>query len=654
MDLAIQLNLTQPKGLDAVAAESAFSDDTSAFAEVLQRELAAEDDGTVNLDAPAGVQIGDIKAAGNALGVDGWLAGAPQQAAIEQLAIEQLAAELSAEDARLAASSDSELSSNVQELGQEVAAAGLAGRLIDATVLKAELPVEPGQGASQMRLNQWAGSGADSSGNDGGETAGLSAADELAFTDPQTGKRYQALAEFAHAMQSAGDSSESGTNQSKPHLFDLIGRARDFKPSALEQLSQSHVKADVVQDAALAQSAATDVAKALISSEALAAESNAALSGKVAASPLDGVAVAGKPAAGQQLAVTVAVPTAEHPTLADDSADLNVALDSTAALQENGDSNVLANLPQAGLKKVDSQGAQAPQRMLSAGMQPAGSSVDNAVDTTTGTGNVSEAEARLIMPQLADMAVSEPATKKTTSFAEHMRAVNQQLKLQSESPAQQQASADPQQKGQDQASQQQAMLPGVPQSSPVVAGTAASQTTFANALHTEQQTTNSTTALTHGHSTGSSNVTAAMSRPATDFSAPVQLYEQQAAAQLKDKVVYQLTNKIQSAEIRLNPEDLGSVQIKLNLQQDQLNLQFTVSQPHAKEALEQQMPRLRELLEQQGLALGQSHVEQRSSQQQEQSRQFAGNSTGQNGQDSELPGPAAKVQVSDRLVDYYA
>ncbi len=125
-------------------------------------------------------------------------------------------------------------------------------------------------------------------------------------------------------------------------------------------------------------------------------------------------------------------------------------------------------------------------------------------------------------------------------------------------------------------------------------------------------------ALTTQHSTAASQ-TAALKTAEAQLPT-LYLQEPQAAAQLKDRVMYQVQQKIQTAEIRLAPEELGSVQIKVNLQQDQLSVQFVVQQAQAKEALEQQMPRLKELLQQQGVELTDSQVSQQQQQQQQQSQ----------------------------------
>src|SRR5690606_2804751 len=140
------------------------------------------------------------------------------------------------------------------------------------------------------------------------------------------------------------------------------------------------------------------------------------------------------------------------------------------------------------------------------------------------------------------------------------------------------------------------------------------------------------------------------------------MLHQDAPEQLRERVNLMLRQNIQIAEIRLDPAGLGKMQIKIDIQQDQASVQFVVQQSQAKEALEQHMPRLREMLQQQGIALNDSNVQQQTQQQQE--RQFEqrdnNSTTTQHGDDSagDINQPDAVVQVatsiSDRLVDYYA
>lgn len=141
------------------------------------------------------------------------------------------------------------------------------------------------------------------------------------------------------------------------------------------------------------------------------------------------------------------------------------------------------------------------------------------------------------------------------------------------------------------------------------------------------------------------------------LSANLSLQEPSAAIQLKDRVMYQLNQKIQTAEVKITPEDLGTVQIKVNLQQEQLSVQFVVQQANAKELLEQQMPKLKELLQQQGLQLSESQVEQRQANERRQNHDEKSGQRGYQGRfegEAELAPAAVLAKPSDRMVDYYA
>lgn len=252
----------------------------------------------------------------------------------------------------------------------------------------------------------------------------------------------------------------------------------------------------------------------------------------------------------------------------------------------------------------------------------------------------------------ATSAVSTGAEKAPASnaFAEHMKSVNQ-------AQQQQQQSGSEQQPGQGQAKAPVEAMLTQPTTQP-----AATVTNFVQQLQQLQQpaeTAGSSTpvapSVSHSAATHSSHHALATARP-TDlpaWQAPLALTEPAAAQQLKDRVMVQIQQKLQTAEVQLHPEDLGSMQIKLNLQQDQLSVQFVVQQSVAKEALEQQMPKLRELLEQQGIALSEGQVEQRQSgSQQEQRQARSGQSAGD---ESDLKvTQSVQMKVSDRMVDFYA
>jgi flagellar hook-length control protein FliK len=137
------------------------------------------------------------------------------------------------------------------------------------------------------------------------------------------------------------------------------------------------------------------------------------------------------------------------------------------------------------------------------------------------------------------------------------------------------------------------------------------------------------------------------------------LIQPEASNQLKDKMLLMVKDKVHTAEIRLDPSELGSMQIKINLQQDQMSVQFMVQQGNAKELMEQQMPKLRELLQQQGIELSQGSVQQQSqsSSGQEGGRRNAGGpgiAATLDGSNEVTDSSLIPARTSDRVVDYYA
>lgn len=157
---------------------------------------------------------------------------------------------------------------------------------------------------------------------------------------------------------------------------------------------------------------------------------------------------------------------------------------------------------------------------------------------------------------------------------------------------------------------------------------------------------------------------------------PLQLSQNQeeAANALSEKVNMMMSKNLKYVDIRLDPPELGRMQIKLSMNQDQASVQFTVLNQSTREVIEQSLPRLREMMQQQGLQLAQSSVQQQDAG--SNSRQeFAGDHAQQNHSqgertnhkkegffdnqsDKELENNMInhkfKISSSDDGVDYYA
>ncbi|WP_429085315.1 flagellar hook-length control protein FliK [Aeromonas veronii] len=117
----------------------------------------------------------------------------------------------------------------------------------------------------------------------------------------------------------------------------------------------------------------------------------------------------------------------------------------------------------------------------------------------------------------------------------------------------------------------------------------------------------------------------------------LKLASQEAPAELHQKVNVMLAEKLQQAEIQLDPIGLGKMKIQIQMGADsQANVHFVVQHGQTREMLEQAMPRLRDMLAGLGIQLGQTQVQQQSQQQQQQG-QPTFNEQGQQGQSSGQP-----------------
>jgi flagellar hook-length control protein FliK len=94
---------------------------------------------------------------------------------------------------------------------------------------------------------------------------------------------------------------------------------------------------------------------------------------------------------------------------------------------------------------------------------------------------------------------------------------------------------------------------------------------------------------------------------------PVQVKSDLAADQMAERVQMMMSKNLKNIDIRLDPPELGRMQIRMNMSGDVANVQITVSNPAARELIEQTIPRLREMLAQSGVALADTSVQQQSS-----------------------------------------
>ncbi len=77
---------------------------------------------------------------------------------------------------------------------------------------------------------------------------------------------------------------------------------------------------------------------------------------------------------------------------------------------------------------------------------------------------------------------------------------------------------------------------------------------------------------------------------------------------LGEKIVWMASGKQQSASLILNPPNLGPLHIVLNVSSDQATANFFAAQPEVRQAIEAALPRLREMMGEAGIQLGQANV----------------------------------------------
>ena len=112
---------------------------------------------------------------------------------------------------------------------------------------------------------------------------------------------------------------------------------------------------------------------------------------------------------------------------------------------------------------------------------------------------------------------------------------------------------------------------------------------------------------------------------------------------LDQQVMLMLNRGAQEARIRLHPQELGQLDIRLSMGGDRVDLNFSVQHAAVAGALQQHMSQLTQMLADQGLSLGQASVSHDQAQ--------SGNSTGQNAQSNGRNGafamnPDAEIEIN--------
>jgi len=132
-------------------------------------------------------------------------------------------------------------------------------------------------------------------------------------------------------------------------------------------------------------------------------------------------------------------------------------------------------------------------------------------------------------------------------------------------------------------------------------------------------------------------------------------------AEFGKRIQMLMKNNIQQAEIRLDPPELGRIQIRINMNQEHANVSFSALHSNVREAIESNMSRLRDMLGESGLQLGDADVnpqfQEQSDKRADDQHQFT-LATPSSDEVDEFQGremPASVIQKSvDGLIDYFA
>lgn len=120
----------------------------------------------------------------------------------------------------------------------------------------------------------------------------------------------------------------------------------------------------------------------------------------------------------------------------------------------------------------------------------------------------------------------------------------------------------------------------------------ATQATILQAAQAPAQTSNETTSAT-------AQLTQSIDTP---------VREPAWGERIGERVLLMASNRLQSAEIRLTPAELGPLRVRVSVDDGAANVTFHAQHAVTREAIEQALPRLRELLAENGLMLNQTSI----------------------------------------------
>lgn len=140
-------------------------------------------------------------------------------------------------------------------------------------------------------------------------------------------------------------------------------------------------------------------------------------------------------------------------------------------------------------------------------------------------------------------------------------------------------------------------------------------------------------------------------QPNSEFTQGLNL-KREFAPNLAMRIQWMFNQALKGAEILMDPPEMGPLSVKVQQINGETNILFHVSNPQTKDALDENLPRLKEMLLEQGINLGDAQVNQQKGNQQESSQQHANDSNESEFAESSME--TVQVIESDRVVDVYS
>ena len=153
---------------------------------------------------------------------------------------------------------------------------------------------------------------------------------------------------------------------------------------------------------------------------------------------------------------------------------------------------------------------------------------------------------------------------------------------------------------------------------------------------------------------------ASSSSGVAQLSVDVPVQDQRWQKAFSQRVVWSVGNN-QSAQLRIHPAELGRIDIQVNVENDKASVVFNAQHGTVKEAIELALPRLREMLSEQGIDLDSVDVnsgdinqqQAGTDQESEENGTFNASSSGTSTEDASATELVSNISIDDDAIDYY-